>query len=72
MSEPVVQVRDLVKRYGDVEAVRGIGFEVEPGEIFGFLGPNDAGKSTTIKILCTLVNPTSGSARVAGHDGDRL
>jgi ABC-2 type transport system ATP-binding protein len=68
VSEPVVQVKDLVKRYGDVEAVRGIGFEVQPGETFGFLGPNGAGKSTTIKILCTLADPTSGTARVAGYD----
>ncbi len=68
MSEPVVQVSDLVKRYGEIEAVRGIGFEVQPGETFGFLGPNGAGKSTTIKILCTLANPTSGTARVAGYD----
>jgi ABC-2 type transport system ATP-binding protein len=67
VSEPVVQVTDLVKRYGEVEAVRGIGFEVQPGETFGFLGPNGAGKSTTIKILCTLADPTSGSAWVAGH-----
>ncbi|HEY7278710.1 MAG TPA: ATP-binding cassette domain-containing protein [Trebonia sp.] len=57
-----------MKRYGELEAVRGINFEVQPGETFGFLGPNGAGKSTTIKILCTLANPTSGSARVAGYD----
>jgi ABC-2 type transport system ATP-binding protein len=68
VNESVIAVSDLVKRYGEVEAVRGIGFEVEPGETFGFLGPNGAGKSTTIKILCTLANPTSGAARVAGHD----
>ena len=68
MPEPAVQVTSLVKRYGEVEAVRGISFEVQPGETFGFLGPNGAGKSTTIKILCTLASPTSGSARVAGHD----
>jgi ABC-2 type transport system ATP-binding protein len=68
VSEPVVQVSSLVKRYGEVEAVRGIDFEVEPGETFGFLGPNGAGKSTTIKILCTLADPTSGTARVAGYD----
>ena len=68
MTEPAVQVTDLVKRYGELEAVRGINFAVEPGETFGFLGPNGAGKSTTIKILCTLAHPTSGSARVAGHD----
>jgi len=64
----VVEVNKLTKRYGEVEAVRGIDFEVEAGETFGFLGPNGAGKSTTIKILCTLADPTSGSARVAGHD----
>jgi ABC-2 type transport system ATP-binding protein len=68
VTEPVIEVSDLVKRYGDVEAVRGIGFEVQPGETFGFLGPNGAGKSTTIKILCTLADPTSGTARVAGYD----
>jgi ABC-2 type transport system ATP-binding protein len=68
VSGTAVQVNDLVKRYGEIEAVRGINFEVTAGETFGFLGPNGAGKSTTIKILCTLANPTSGSARVAGFD----
>src|SRR6202021_1477823 len=68
MAEPVISVRDLVKTYGKVEAVRGIDFEVRAGEIFGFLGPNGAGKSTTISMLCTLVRPTEGSALVAGHD----
>src|SRR5918994_51729 len=58
----------LEKRYGDVEAVRGVDFTVRPGETFGFLGPNGAGKSTTINILCTLARPTAGAARVAGHD----
>jgi ABC-2 type transport system ATP-binding protein len=68
MTEPVVLVDDLVKRYGEVEAVRGISFQVQPGETFGFLGPNGAGKSTTIKILCTLAEPTRGTAKVAGYD----
>jgi ABC-2 type transport system ATP-binding protein len=63
-----IVVRGLEKRYGDVEAIRGIDFEVASGEIFGFLGPNGAGKSTTIKILCTLATPSAGSATVAGHD----
>jgi ABC-2 type transport system ATP-binding protein len=63
-----VVVSGLTKSYGEIEAVRGIDFEVEAGETFGFLGPNGAGKSTTIKILCTLARPTSGQARVAGHD----
>jgi ABC-2 type transport system ATP-binding protein len=65
---PAVEVAGLEKRYGDVEAVRGVDFTVRPGETFGFLGPNGAGKSTTINILCTLVRPTAGAARVAGHD----
>ena len=63
-----ISVRELTKRYGQVEAVRGIDFDVARGETFGFLGPNGAGKSTTISILCTLINPTSGQALVAGHD----
>jgi ABC-2 type transport system ATP-binding protein len=66
--ETVITVSGLVKRYGDVEAVRGIDFTVARGETFGFLGPNGAGKSTTIKILCTLANATAGTASVAGHD----
>jgi ABC-2 type transport system ATP-binding protein len=65
---PAVSVSELTKKYGEIEAVRGIDFEVDTGETFGFLGPNGAGKSTTIKILCTLANPTSGTARVAGHN----
>jgi ABC-2 type transport system ATP-binding protein len=63
-----IEVSALTKKYAEIEAVRGIDFEVAAGETFGFLGPNGAGKSTTIKILCTLADPTSGSARVAGHD----
>jgi len=63
-----VSVRGLEKRYDDVEAVRGIDFEVAAGETFGFLGPNGAGKSTTIGMLCTLVRPTGGQASVAGFD----
>ncbi len=63
-----IEVQDLRKAYGEVEAVRGIGFSVGAGEIFGFLGPNGAGKTTTIKILCTLLQPSSGTARLAGLD----
>jgi len=65
---PAVSVENLTKRYGEVEAVRGIDFAVQAGETFGFLGPNGAGKSTTISMLCTLVRPSAGSARVAGYD----
>ncbi|HEX4033003.1 MAG TPA: ATP-binding cassette domain-containing protein [Solirubrobacteraceae bacterium] len=63
-----ISVHGLSKRYGEIEAVRGIDFEVAPGEIFGFLGPNGAGKSTTISMLCTLVKPSAGTATVAGFD----
>jgi ABC-2 type transport system ATP-binding protein len=66
--EPAVWTRGLAKHFDEVEAVRGIDFEVAPGEIFGFLGPNGAGKTTTIAMLCTLAKPTGGEARVAGHD----
>jgi len=68
---PAISVSALTKKYGDIDAVRGIDFEVDSGETFGFLGPNGAGKSTTIKILCTLAEPTSGTARVAGYDVTR-
>ena len=64
----MIEVNELRKTFGDVEAVRGVSFSVEPGEVFGFLGPNGAGKTTTINMLCTLAKPTSGCATVAGHD----
>ena len=68
-ADPVaISVRGLVKNYDEVQAVRGVEFEVATGEVFGFLGPNGAGKTTTISMLCTLVTPTAGSASVAGHD----
>jgi ABC-2 type transport system ATP-binding protein len=68
MDGPAVSVSGLVRRYGEVQAVRGIDLSVDADETFGFLGPNGAGKSTTINILCTLIRPTEGSARVAGYD----
>jgi ABC-2 type transport system ATP-binding protein len=67
-TPPAVEVDDLVKSYGEIEAVRGVSFTVARGEVFGFLGPNGAGKSTTINMLCTLARPTSGTARVSGYD----
>jgi ABC-2 type transport system ATP-binding protein len=67
-SPAAIEVVDLTKSYGAVEAVRGVSFTVPRGEVFGFLGPNGAGKSTTINMLCTLVAPTSGTARVSGFD----
>src|ERR1700749_1615632 len=63
-----IEVRGLTKNFDEVQAVRGVDFEVATGEVFGFLGPNGAGKTTTINMLCTLARPTSGEARVAGHD----
>ena len=68
MAEAAIATEQLVKRYGEIEAVRGIDLAVMPGEIFGFLGPNGAGKSTTISMLCTLLRPTSGRAAVAGFE----
>jgi ABC-2 type transport system ATP-binding protein len=65
---PAIAVEGLAKRYGDLAAVKGVGFEVRRGEVFGFLGPNGAGKTTTIGMLCTLVRPSGGTAYVAGHD----
>jgi ABC-2 type transport system ATP-binding protein len=65
----MIEVESLTKVYpGGVEAVKGISFTVEPGEVFGLLGPNGAGKSTTVGMLTTTVTPTSGTARLAGHD----
>ena len=63
-----IAVENIVKRYGDFEAVSGISFEVSDGEIFGLLGPNGAGKSTLIRMMTTLIPVTSGRAIVAGHD----
>ncbi|MBA2254778.1 MAG: ABC transporter ATP-binding protein [Chloroflexi bacterium] len=67
-SQPVIQARDLVKRYGELVAVDGVSFEVEQGEIFGLLGPNGAGKTTTVEMLEGLRKPDGGSALVLGLD----
>jgi ABC-2 type transport system ATP-binding protein len=63
-----VLTRDLVRRFGSVNAVDGINLSVRRGEIYGFLGPNGAGKSTAVRVLCTLLRPHEGVAFVAGHD----
>src|SRR5881275_144458 len=63
-----IRVDGLAKTFDEVEAVRGVSFEVATGEVFGFLGPNGAGKSTTINMLCTLAKPSAGEATVAGYD----
>jgi ABC-2 type transport system ATP-binding protein len=67
-NENVIVIKDLVKHYDDVKAVNGLNLEIRKGEMFGFLGPNGAGKTTTINMLCGLLEPTAGSASVAGYD----
>ena len=68
MPDSAIKVQGLAKSFDEIEAVRGVDFEVATGEVFGFLGPNGAGKSTTINMLCTLTKPSAGQAWVAGHD----
>ncbi|MEJ1977125.1 MAG: ATP-binding cassette domain-containing protein [Acetobacteraceae bacterium] len=65
---PAIEVHDLVRRFGDFVAVDRVSFQVARGEIFGLLGPNGAGKSTTFRMLCGLLRPSGGDARVAGQD----
>ncbi|HEY3094407.1 MAG TPA: ABC transporter ATP-binding protein [Nitrososphaera sp.] len=66
--EPCVHVSELRKNYGSVIAVDGVSFDLEYGKVFGFLGPNGAGKTTAIKVLTTLVHPTSGTVRIFGKE----
>src|SRR6266436_6316817 len=68
IPDPVLQVDNLVKHYGEVQAVRGVSFSVNEGEVFGLLGPNGAGKTTTVEILEGLRNPDGGYVRVCGFD----
>lgn len=70
MAEPIIEVKNLVKTYGSLQAVNDISFSVLPGEIFGLLGPNGAGKSTTLEIVETLREKTSGEVRVCGFSLD--
>ncbi|HET6768264.1 MAG TPA: ABC transporter ATP-binding protein [Chitinophagaceae bacterium] len=71
MTETIIKVKGLVKKYGDFEAVKGISFDVNEGEIFGLLGPNGAGKSTTLEIIETLRKKTSGEVWVSGFNLDQ-
>jgi len=64
----LIEIRNLVKRYGEKMAVNNVSLEVHGGEVFGFLGPNGAGKTTTIKVIVGLLQPTSGTVKVAGYD----
>jgi ABC-2 type transport system ATP-binding protein len=68
MVNSVIHTKNLTRKFGDFVAVDAITFDVKPGEIFGFLGANGAGKTTAMKILCGLLSPTSGEATVAGFD----
>jgi ABC-2 type transport system ATP-binding protein len=70
-QQPAISVQNIVKRYGDFEAVKGITFDVADGEIFGLLGPNGAGKSTLIRMMTTLIPVTEGKAIINGHDVSR-
>ena len=67
-SSAAITTKDLCKRFGSFTAVKGVTLEVQRGEVFGLLGPNGAGKTTLVRMLTTLLPPTSGEARVAGED----
>ncbi|MEX1143056.1 MAG: ABC transporter ATP-binding protein [Thermoleophilaceae bacterium] len=71
MREAAIEVSDLQKSYGDVEALRGVSFDVRRGEVFGLLGPNGAGKTTTVEILEGYRRRSGGDVRVLGHDPER-
>src|SRR2546423_5141427 len=71
MANTIISVKNLVKKYGEFEAVKGISFDVYEGEIFGLLGPNGAGKTTTLEIIETLRKKTSGDITVDGLDVDK-
>jgi ABC-2 type transport system ATP-binding protein len=68
MAEPVIVTEDLKRHFGEVQALKGVDLQVEQGSVFGMLGPNGAGKTTAVKILTTLIEPSSGRATVAGFD----
>ena len=65
--EPIVEVRDLDRRFAQVHAVKGISFDILPGQVVGFIGANGAGKTTTMRMMATLERPSGGSIRIAGH-----
>ena len=69
--DAIIETRDLTRRFGDLTAVDHLNLDVARGEIFGLVGPDGAGKTTTLRMLCGLMDPTEGSARVAGHDTAR-
>jgi ABC-2 type transport system ATP-binding protein len=63
-----IKIYNIEKKYGEVEALKGISFEVNEGEMFGLVGPDGAGKTSTIRILCGLLLPSAGKAEIFGHD----
>lgn len=67
-AEPIIETRDLSRRFGALTAVDHLNLSVAPGEIFGLVGPDGAGKTTTLRMLCGLISPSEGTARVAGYD----
>jgi ABC-2 type transport system ATP-binding protein len=70
-TEPIVEVRDLDRRFAQVHAVKGISFDIHPGQVVGFIGANGAGKTTTMRMMATLERPSGGSIRIAGHHVSR-
>src|SRR5438093_13572878 len=68
MTQPAVELTDVSKRYGEVQALRDVSLNIEPGEVVAMLGPNGAGKTTSISIMLGVRNPTSGTARLFGLD----
>src|SRR5437899_8610244 len=68
MSDTMIECENLTRRFGHFTAVDHVSLKIEKGSIFGFLGPNGSGKSTVIRMLCGLLQPTEGSARIAGFD----
>jgi ABC-2 type transport system ATP-binding protein len=66
-TEPIVQVRDLHRRFADVHAVKGLSFDIHAGQVVGFIGANGAGKTTTMRMMATLERPSAGSIHIAGH-----
>src|SRR5215208_777792 len=67
-GDPAIEVRELVKHFGDVHALDGVDFDAASGTVLGLLGPNGAGKTTAVRVLTTLLKPDAGEARVAGLD----
>jgi ABC-2 type transport system ATP-binding protein len=68
MKDPMIDIKNLTKKFAEITAVEDLTFQVEKGEIFGFLGPNGAGKTTTMRMLCCLISKTSGEAQIAGYN----